>query len=361
MALPGTLRPAGTVVEQDGAAPLRRSSPLRRAARIAGGVVLTLLGLLLVTFVIGRILPIDPVLAALGDRLSSAAYAHARSELGFDQPLYRQFLVYVSRALHGDFGNSVLTSNPVLDDIAHFFPATFELATTATVIGVGFGVPLGVYAAARRNGWADRAIRVFGLLGYSVPIFWLGLIGLLVFYVKLDLVAGPGRIDIGNEDIVRPITGLMLFDSLVQGEWSIFLDALRHLILPATLLGWYSLAYVSRMTRSLMIEQFGQEYIVTARIKGLDEKTIVWRHAFANILPPLVTVVALSYAGLLEGSVLTETVFAWPGIGAYITNSLLNADMNAVLGATIVVGIVFIVLNLAAELIQPLLDPRARS
>ncbi|MDB5408157.1 MAG: peptide transporter permease [Rhodospirillales bacterium] len=339
---------------------LRRAQRLKRSGRIAGGVVLTLLGLLLVTFVIGRVLPTDPILAALGDRLSGAAYAHARSALGFDKPLYQQFFIYVFRALHGEFGNSVLTSNPVIEDIAHFFPATVELATAATVIGVGLGVPLGVYAAARRDGWADRGIRLVGLLGYSIPIFWLGLVGLLVFYVKLDLVAGPGRIDIGNEDIVTPITGLLLVDSLVEGQWWIFFDAVRHLILPASLLGWYSFAYVSRMTRSLMIEQFGQEYIVTARIKGLTEAAIVRRHAFANILPPLVTVVALSYAGLLEGSVLTETVFAWPGIGAYITNSLLNADMNAVLGATIVVGIVFIVLNLAAELIQPRLDPRAR-
>jgi peptide/nickel transport system permease protein len=347
---------------------LRRSDPvagpksrrLRRLAGITGGFVLTLLGLLLVTFVIGRVLPTDPILAALGDRLSGAAYAQARIDLGFDQPLYRQFLIYVWHAMHGDFGSSVLTANPVIDDIAHFFPATIELATAATVIGVGLGVPLGVYAAARRDGWADRAIRFVGLLGYSIPIFWLGLVGLLVFYVKLDLVAGPGRIDIGNEDIVWPITGLMLVDTLLEGQWAIFVDALRHLVLPASLLGWFSFAYVSRMTRSLIIEQFSQEYIVTARIKGVDERTILWRHAFANTLPPLVTVVALSYAGLLEGSVLTETVFAWPGLGAYITNSLLNADMNAVLGATIVVGVVFIGLNLAAELIHPLLDPRAR-
>jgi peptide/nickel transport system permease protein len=333
---------------------------LRRAGRIAGGVLLTLLGLLFVTFMIGRVLPTDPVLAALGDRLSGAAYLHARSDMGFDKPLYEQFILYVFRALHGDFGKSVLTSNPVLDDVARFFPATFELATAATVIGVGLGVPLGVHAAARRGGWADGVIRIFGLLGYSVPIFWLGLIGLLVFYVKLDVVAGPGRIDIGNEDIVNPVTGLMLLDSLIQGEWSIFLDALRHLVLPAAVLGWFSLAYVSRMTRSMMIEQLSQEYIVTARIKGLDEKTIVWRHAFGNILPPLVAVVALSYAGLLEGSVLTETVFAWPGIGAYITNSLLNADMNAVLGGTIVVGVVFIGLNLASDMLYRMLDPRTR-
>ncbi|MBV8652760.1 MAG: ABC transporter permease, partial [Alphaproteobacteria bacterium] len=219
---------------------------------------------------------------------------------------------------------------------------------------------LGVYAASHQGRWSDRLIRVFSLLGYSVPVFWFGLVGLLIFYARLGWVAGPGRIDVGYDDIVDPITGLMLVDSLLEGEFTIFFNALSHLILPALILGYFSLAYVSRMTRSFMIEQLRQEYVVTARVKGLDEKQIVWHHAFGNILLPLITVVALSYAGLLEGSVLTETVFAWPGIGSYITNSLLNADMNAVLGGTVVVGAVFICLNLIADMLYRLLDPRVR-
>jgi peptide/nickel transport system permease protein len=338
-----------------------------RGFRIAGRVgqtlivvLLTFFGLLLVTFLIGRVVPIDPVLAAVGDRASSEVYEAMRVELGLDRPLWQQFYLYVDKVAHGDFGRSVLTSNPVLSDIRRFFPATLELATLATLLGVGIGVPLGVHAAARQGRWSDQAIRVAGLLGYSIPVFWLGLVGLLVFYARLSWVAGPGRIDVVYDEIVDPVTGLLILDSLFAGEWQVAWNALRHLILPAAILGYFSLAYISRMTRSFMIEQLRQEYVITAKVKGLAERKVVWHHAFANVLLPLVTVVALSYANLLEGSVLTETVFAWPGIGSYITSSLLNADMNAVLGGTIVVGTVFIVLNLGSDLLYRFLDPRAR-
>ena len=201
---------------------------------------------------------------------------------------------------------------------------------------------------------------MIGLVGYSVPIFWLGLVGLLVFYAKLDWVAGPGRLDVFYVDLVEPVTGVILIDAALAGDWEVFWNAVEHLILPASLLGYFSLAYIARMTRSFMIEQLSQEYITTARVKGLSETRVIWRHALGNTAVPLVTVIALSYANLLEGSVLTETVFAWPGLGFYITNSLLNADMNAVLGGTIVVGCVFIGLNLLSDLLYRVLDPRAR-
>jgi peptide/nickel transport system permease protein len=333
---------------------------LRPATRILVVVAVTFFGLLLVTFLIGRVVPIDPVLAVVGDRATAEVYQRTRVEIGLDLPLYQQFYLYASKVLHGDFGRSVLTSNPVLSDIERFFPATLELATLATLFGVAFGVPLGVVAATNQGRWPDQVVRVFGLFGYSIPIFWLGLVGLLVFYADLGWVAGPGRLDVGYDDIVDPITGLLLVDSLLAGEWEIFVNAVSHIILPATLLGYFSLAYISRMTRSFMLEQLRQEYVITARVKGLDEHAVVWRHAFGNVLLPLITVVALSYANLLEGSVLTETVFAWPGIGSYITNSLLNADMNAVLGGTIVVGVVFIGLNLASDMLYRVLDPRTR-
>jgi peptide/nickel transport system permease protein len=323
-------------------------------------VAVTFFGLLLVTFLIGRVVPIDPVLAVVGDRATADVYQRTRIELGLDLPLYQQFYLYAAKVLHGDFGRSVLTSNPVLTDIVRFFPATFELATLATIFGVAFGVPLGVVAAANQGRWQDQVIRVVGLLGYSIPIFWLGLVGLLVFYAHLGWVAGPGRLDVGYDDIIDPVTGLILVDSLLAGEWGLFLNAVSHIILPAALLGYFSLAYISRMTRSFMLEQLRQEYVVTARVKGLAERRIIWRHAFGNVMLPLVTVIALSYANLLEGSVLTETVFAWPGIGSYITNSLLNADLNAVLGGTIVVGVVFIGLNLASDMLYRVLDPRTR-
>jgi peptide/nickel transport system permease protein len=333
----------------------------RALGRFFAVVVLTYTGLLAVTFFIGRVIPVDPVLAIVGDRAPENVVARVREELGLNKPLVVQFAIYVDKALHGDFGTSVLTSNPVRDDIAKAFPATLELATAGIVLGAGLGVPLGVWAAVRRGGAADHAVRVMGLVGYSVPIFWLGLMALVLFYARLGWVAGPGRIDVGYEYSVTPVTGLMLVDTALAGQWDAFANALSHLLLPAALLGYFSLAYISRMTRSFMLEQLGQEYIVAARAKGLSEARIVWRHALRNAMVPLVTVIALSYAGLLEGSVLTETVFSWPGLGLYITNSLQNADMNAVLGGTLVVGSVFIALNMLSDLLYRLLDPRTRA
>jgi peptide/nickel transport system permease protein len=337
---------------------------LPRPLFVTGRLVLTLaftfLGLLLVTFLIGRVVPIDPVLAAVGDRAPQDVYEQMKVQLGLDKPLWEQFVIYVGAVLRGDFGKSVLTANPVLTDIARVFPATLELASVATLLGVLLGVPMGVAAAVRQGRFVDHAIRLIGLVGYSVPVFWLGLVGLLIFYAKLDWVAGPGRLDVFYDGLVEPVTGVILIDSALAGEWDVFWNALSHLVLPASILGYYSLAYVARMTRSFMIEQLSQEYVTTARVKGLSEWLVIWRHALGNTAVPLVTVIALSYANLLEGSVLTETVFAWPGLGFYITNSLLNADMNAVLGGTIVVGSVFIGLNLLSDVLYRVLDPRAR-
>jgi peptide/nickel transport system permease protein len=329
-------------------------------ARFAAVIALTYLGLLAVTFFIGRVMPVDPALAVAGDRAPEHVLQRVRHEMGLDQPLPVQFVQYVGKALQGDFGRSVLTSNPVLDDIARTFPATLELATVGILIGAGLGVPLGVWAAVRRGGVADHAVRVMALVGYSVPIFWLGLMALVLFYAKLGWVGGPGRIDVVFEYAVPRVSGLLLLDAALAGEWQAFGNAFSHLVLPASLLGYFSLAYISRMTRSFMLNELAAEYIVAARAKGLSEARIIWRHALRNALVPLVTVIALSYAGLLEGSVLTETVFAWPGLGLYITNSLQNADMNAVLGGTIVVGSVFIGLNLLSDLLYRLLDPRTR-
>jgi len=335
-----------------------------RFAVLAGSevatVAVTFLGLLLVTFFIGRVVPIDPVLAAVGDRAPAEVYDRVRIELGLDQPLWRQFGIYLGQVLRGDFGRSVLTANPVLTDITRVFPATLELATLGTLLGVALGIPAGVIAAVHRGKAIDQMVRVLGLAGYSIPVFWLGLMGLLLFYAKLGWVGGPGRISVAYDDFVRPVTGVILLDAAVQGEWDAFRDALSHLILPAAILGYFSLAYVSRMTRSFMLEQLRQEYVTTARVKGMSERRVIWRHALGNAGVPLITVVALSYANLLEGSVLTETVFAWPGLGQYITNALLNADMNAVLGGTVVVGAVFIGLNLLSDILYRIVDPRAR-
>ncbi len=339
----------------------RLISTARAIGRFLVALLLTYLGLLAVTFFIGRVIPVDPVLAIVGDRAPEHVVQRVREELGLNLPLWQQFLIYLGKVLQGDFGTSVLTSNAVMDDIRRVFPATLELATLGTLIGAGLGIPLGVWAAVKRGGLADQLVRVMGLIGYSVPIFWLGLMALLVFYARLGWVGGPGRIDVVYEYTITPITGLMLLDTAISGEWEAFWNAFSHLVLPASLLGYFSLAYISRMTRSFMLNELGQEYVVAARAKGLSETRIIWRHALRNAAVPLVTVVALSYAGLLEGSVLTETVFAWPGLGLYITNSLQNADMNAVLGGTIVVGSVFIGLNLLSDLLYRLLDPRTRA
>jgi peptide/nickel transport system permease protein len=314
-----------------------------------------------VTFFIGRVIPIDPVLAILGDRAPAHVVERTRELLGFNKPLYQQFYIYVGDALTGNFGTSVLTTNPVMADIRRVFPATLELATFGTIIGSLIGVPLGVLAAVKRGSIADQIVRVIGLVGYSVPIFWLALLSLLLFYARLKWVAFPGRIDIVYEYSFTPVTGLYLIDSAWQGQWDVFRDVFRHIILPASLLGYFSLAYISRMTRSFMLNELAQEYIVAARAKGLSESRIIWVHALRNAAVPLVTVIALSYAGLLEGSVLTETVFAWPGLGLYITNSLQNADMNAVLGGTIVIGSVFIAINILSDLLYRTLDPRTRA
>ena len=329
--------------------------------RFALMVTVTFLGLLAVTFFIGRVIPIDPILAIVGDRAPASVVDQTREEMGLNLPYYQQFFIYVKSALQGDFGRSVLTTNPVMADIRRVFPATIELATLGTLIGALAGVPLGVLAAVKRGSLIDQIVRVIGLIGYSVPIFWLGLLALLVFYAKLRWTAGPGRMDVVFEYTFTPITGFYLLDAVLQRDWPAFRDIFAHIVLPASLLGYFSLAYISRMTRSFMLNELSQEYIVAARAKGLSETRIIWRHALRNAAVPLVTVIALSYAGLLEGSVLTETVFSWPGLGLYITNSLQNADMNAVLGGTIVIGSVFIGINLLSDLLYRSLDPRTRS
>ena len=332
----------------------------REAAQLSVQLGITLLGLLAVTFFIGRVVPIDPVLAVVGDQAPRDVYEAVRIELGLDRPVWVQFGLYVQKVLSGDFGTSLVTNRAVAEDIIRVFPATLELATLATFIGVLLGVPMGIAGAVWQDRWPDQLVRVLGLVGYSVPIFWLGIIGLLVFYGILGWVAGPGRLGVFFEDVVPTITGVILIDAAIAGEWEVFWNAVSHVVLPSAVLGYFSVAYIARMTRSFMLDQLAQEYVVTARAKGLSEARIIWVHALRNVAVPLITVVALSYARLLEGAVLTETVFAWPGLGRYLTTALLAADMNAVLGSTIVVGAVFVGLNMISDVLYRLMDPRAR-
>ena len=332
----------------------------KRAFSFVTSLVLTFLGLTAITFLISRLTKIDPVLTIVGDKASQDVYNQAYIALGLDRPLILQYGTYLKKLLSGDFGVSVLTSQPVLNDLLHVFPATFELATVATILGVLIGVPAGVLAAARNGRWQDHVVRVLCLFGYSIPVFWLGLVGLLVFYGKLGWVSGTGRLDIGYDDIVTTRTGVLLIDAAIDGEWDIFRNAFSHLLLPAGILAYFSLAYIARMTRSFMIDQLSQEYVTAARIKGRSFWGAVWVHAFPNVMVPLITVIGLSYASLLEGAVLTETVFAWPGLGQYITRALFNSDMNAVLGGTVLVGTVFIGVNLFCDFLYKVFDPRLR-
>ncbi|MDI6024980.1 ABC transporter permease [Corticibacterium sp. UT-5YL-CI-8] len=328
---------------------------------LVASILVTLFGLLALTFVIGRVMPVDPVLAIIGDEANQETYNRVYQQLGLDQPIYVQFFRYVSDMVQGNFGVAILTGKPVIDDIIRVFPATVELATLAIIFGAGVGIPLGVYAATKRDRLADHIIRFLTLIGYSTPVFWLGLIGLILFYAKLGWSGGTGRVEIYYTGIVQPITGFLLIDSAITGEWDVFWSAARNIWLPAVILGTSSMAYISRMTRSFMLEQLSQEYVITARIKGLSARQVVWRHAFLNIRVQLVTIVALAYGSLLEGAVLIETVFSWPGFGAYLTSNLMIGDMNAVMACVLLVGILFIGLNLLSDILYRVFDPRTRS
>jgi peptide/nickel transport system permease protein len=330
------------------------------ATETALTVAVTLFGLVFITFVISRVLPIDPVLAISGDHAPTAVVASMREKLGLDQSLPVQFGLYLLQIAHGDFGVSVMTSRPVLEDIGIFFPATFELSTTAFLAAVILGVPLGVLCAVLQNSLIDQLVLGVCTIAQSVPIFVLGLICLLIFYVKLGIAPGSGRVGVLFDGMVTPRTGILTLDAALSGQWDAAADALAHLALPASVLAFFSSTNIVRITRALMLETLSSEFVLAADARGLSFTRIVWGHAFRNVVTSLVTLLALSYASLLEGAIATETVFSWPGLGNYMTTSLLNADMNAVVGATLVVGAVYLTLNLLADLTAHLLDPRTR-
>ncbi|MBW9088573.1 ABC transporter permease [Rhizobium wenxiniae] len=338
----------------------KRRLSLQGATGQIGTILVTLLGLLILTFIIGRMMPADPVRAIVGEDATRETYEQVFRSLGLDRPLWEQFFYYLGDVLTGDFGTSIRTGQPVIQDILHVMPATIELATFAILIGAGLGVPMGVIAAVNKDRWPDHVVRVLSLFGHSMPIFWTGMIALIVLYAKLDLVGGSGRMDQFYIGLVPETTGFLLIDSLLAGEMDVFWSAVNHLILPASLLGYSSSAYITRMTRSFMLDQLGQEYITTARVKGLSKHQTIWRHAFVNIRVQLVTIVALAYGSLLEGAVLIETVFAWPGFGQYLTSNLIIGDMNAVMTCVLIVGVIFIALNLLSDVLYRLFDPRTR-
>jgi len=321
------------------------------------GLLLVVVGVSLITFAISHLIPGDPARLIAGDRATEAIVANIRHQLGLDLPLYQQYGRYMLDLLHGDLGTSIRTSRPVLEDLRAFFPATLELALVALTLSILVGVPLGVLSAVYHNRAIDQFARTLAVTGISTPAFWLGLGLIVLFYGHLNWLPGGGRIDEGME-APRRITGFYLIDSLLAGNRELFVSSLQHLILPAVTLGFVNLGVVARQIRSAMLDQLGEDYIRTARAYGLSRWAVILRHALPNALIPSVTVLGLTLGDLLYGAVLTETVFAWPGMGAYVVKSIQSLDFPAVMGFAIVVSFIYVVLNMLIDLLYRLIDPR---
>ena len=321
------------------------------------GLLLVVAGVCVITFIISHLIPGDPARLLAGDRASDEIVQHIRQQLGLDLPLWQQFIHYVEQLLQGDLGMSIRTGRPVVDDLKAFFPATLELAFCALFIALVIGIPLGVLSAVYKNRWFDHLVRLLALTGISTPAFWLGLGVIVLFYGKLNLLPGSGRLD-DWFDPPAQITGFYLIDSLLSGDMDVFFNALSHLILPATTLAFVHLGIVARQIRSAMLEQLSEDYIRTALASGLTKFTIIVRYALPNALIPSVTVLGLALGDLLYGAVLTETVFAWPGMGAYVVSSIQALDFPAVMGFAIVVSFAYVLVNLLVDLMYLWIDPR---
>ena len=321
------------------------------------GIAAVMIGVSVITFAISHVVPADPAVAALGDHATDAQIAAFRAEYRLDRPLPEQYATYVVGLLHGDLGRSIRTRRSVADDLADSFPATLELSLAALAISLLIGIPAGIWSAIYRGRLPDVIVRIAALAGGSLPVFWLGLIVIGLFYYQLGWFPGGGRLD----TFVSPPptrTGLYVVDSLLALDVDALRSSLIHLVLPSLTLGYFSTAVVARMTRSSMLEVLGQDYMRTARAKGLAERLIVVRHGLRNALIPTVTVIGLTFGSLLSGAVLTETIFSWPGLGRYATASAISLDFPAVLGVTLLAAIVYPVANLAVDIAYYWLDPR---
>ncbi len=315
----------------------------------------------LAVFVLSQYLPGDPAfIAAGGGDATPEMIAHARERLGLDRPMVIRYVFYMRSALRGDFGRSMVNNKPVSEDLRKFWPASVELALAAIAISAIIGIPLGVVSAIRAGRWLDRLITPGSVFLGSMPIFWLGLMAVLVFYRQLDLLPAGGRLAVG----VPPpptITGLYLVDSLLSGQLVVFGDALRHLILPASILSVISLAMITRITRAAMLDILHEDYLRTARAKGLPEARIVLKHALRNASVPIVTVVGIQLGQLIGGVVITETIFSWPGLGLYAVTAVNNQDYPAIMAFTLLTTVVYVVINLGVDLLYPLLNPQTRT
>ncbi len=327
-------------------------------------IIPTLLGISLVCFFMIRLIPGDPVLNLLGERgADPERYLEMKKALGLDLPIIQQFFVYLKNALSGDLGTSIISNNSVWSEFMERFPATVELGVVGLFFATIIGIPLGIFAAMKRNSFFDYFLMSSSLVGYSMPIFWWGLILILIFSVKLGITPVSGRIDF-IYDIPR-FTGLYIIDTLRYDVVSVegfkpFLSALKHLILPATALGTIPLAVIARMTRSSMLEVLGEDYIRTAKAKGMNKKRVIFIHALRNALIPIITTLALLFGSIITGAILTETIFSWPGIGKWIVQSITARDYPVIQGGVLIISFVIILTNIAVDIIYYFLNPKMR-
>ncbi|MEU7695699.1 MULTISPECIES: ABC transporter permease [Microbispora] len=337
-------------------------SPLARflVRRVLTAVLLAL-GITLVTFVLTNLVPGDPVAANLGQRAlgDPAIVAQWRADHGLDRPLPQQYLLHLEGLLHGDLGTSQQSHRPVLDDLSEAVPATLELAGAAILVSLILGVGFGVIAALRRDRISDHVLRVLSLIGISVPTFWLALVAFYVFFFRLQITPGSGRIDPGMTPPPQ-VTGLYTVDALLSGQWDVFSSAVGHLAAPALVLALYTIGLLTRFTRSAVLEVLGQDYVRAARAKGLPGRVVLFRYVLRPALVPVITVAGLAFGSLLSGTVLVEAVFAWPGVGQYAYKSATTLDLPAVMGVGLVVGVVYLVINLVVDVLYGVIDPRVR-
>ncbi|MAS36036.1 MAG: peptide ABC transporter permease [Anaerolineaceae bacterium] len=324
-------------------------------------VIPLLLGITVVSFLIANAIPADPINAnlpqnALNDENLVRAF---REKWGLDKPLIEQYFTYLGNLLRGDLGVSIKTRQPIVEDIQQFLPATIELATVSIVLGLAMGIGVGVISAVWKNSIADYVARTFVVIGVSFPVFVLALIGLTVLHVQLGLVAGPGRLDFIVRDPPH-VTGLFTVDSALAGQWDKFGNAVSHLVLPSLILGSYVAGIIARITRSSLLEVLGMDYIRTARSKGVRERWVIVRHALSNAMIPVVTVIGISYGNLLVGSVLIESIFAWPGIGRYAFRASTSQDFPAIMGVSFLIAFIYVVVNFIVDILYYFLDPRIR-
>lgn len=330
------------------------------ALRVLIGIAL-IFGVIVVTFILTRLIPSDPVQAALGDRASGnpEIVENLRAQMGLNEPVTTQFVLYLGDLAAGNLGISAQTRTPVADDLAMAFPATVELAIVSVIFSTIIGVGLGLWAAFRRGRFADHGIRVLSLVGVSVPTFWLALIAFYLFSYQLALLPGSGRLS----PITLPpptVTGLYTFDAVLSGQWSTFADALSHLILPASVLSLFTIGLVTRFSRSAILEVLNMDYVRAARAKGLQPSAVVFRYVLRGALVPIITIMGVAFGGLLSGTVLVESIFSWQGIGQYSFNAAVKLDLPAVMGAGLIIGVVFVTVNLIVDLTYGFIDPRVR-